>query len=134
MKLFFVYLFHLVYVWQQKNLGNTKHTALYASAALGILFGMNLMLISYLISFLCFNMVITFLRSYYIFTALALVLITVFGLLYKKRYEQLLTMASKQGKHINSKYNTMAIVFVVITILGHAFASYTLFNGIYFGK
>jgi len=134
MNLFFASLFQLLYVWQKKYFANEKHGAFYASAAIGILFGMNLMFMSYLVSFLYFDVVVTFLRSYYIFTALAIVLTTIFVLLFNKRYEKLLTKVSKQEKYIHAKYSTIAIVFIVITLLGYAFANYTLFNDIYFGK
>jgi len=134
MNLFFAYFFHLLYGWQKKYFGNEKHGALYASAAIGILLGMDLMFISYLFSFLFFDVVITFLRLYYIFTALAIVLTTMFALLYKKRYVSLLSKVLQQEKYIHSKYSTIAIVFIIITLLGYAFANYTLFNDIYFGQ
>ena len=134
MNLFFAHLFHLLYGWQKKYFENDKHGALYASAAIGILFGMNLMLISYLASFQFFDEVISFLRSYYIFTALAIVLTTIFVLLFNKRYEKLLTKVSKQKKHIHTKFSIIAIVYIVITVLGYAFANYSLFNDIYFGQ
>jgi hypothetical protein len=131
---FFAHLFHLLYAWQKKYFGNEKHGALYASAAIGILFGMNFMLISYLASFQFFDKVISFLRSYYIFTAFAIVLITIFVLLFNKRYEKLLVNVSKQKKHIHTKYSAIVFVYIVITILGYAFANYSLFNDIYFGQ
>ncbi|MFU8845128.1 MAG: hypothetical protein ACNA7V_15100, partial [Bacteroidales bacterium] len=91
MNLFFAYLFHLLYGWQKKYFGNKKHSALYASATMGIFFGMNLMFISYLFSFLFFDKIIHFLRSYYIFIALLIVLVTISSLLYKARYQSLLS-------------------------------------------
>jgi len=134
MNLFFAFLYQLLYDWQRKRIENEKKAALISSATLGILFGMNLMIISYLVSLLFFDMVITFLRSYYIYTALAIVFTTIFVMLFNKRYENLLIKASKQEKNIHAKYITNAIVFIVITLLGYIFVYFTLFNYIYFGK
>jgi hypothetical protein len=134
MNLFFAYLFHLLYGWQNKYFVNKKHAALYASAMMGIFFGMNLMFISYLFSFFFFDDVILFLRSYYIFIALLIVLITISAMLYKARYQSLLSLVLKIEKPIHSKYRILAFIYMGITVLGYALASYTLFDEVYFSQ
>ena len=131
MKIFFAYLFQMLFDWQKKQFGNENHGALYASAILGILFGMNIMFVSYLISFLFYDEVIFFLRSYYIFIALLMVVATIFVLFKQKQYRILLSKVLQHGQSIHNNYRAIVITYLVITIIGYIVASYNLFSDIY---
>lgn len=132
MNLFFAFLFQLLYVWQESFFEDEKRSTLYASATLGILLGMNLMFISYLISFLFFGVAIVFLKSYYVFTGIIIVVVTILVLLQKKRYKLLLSKVVQQDRRTFSRYRAIVIAYLVISVIGYIVASYILFNDIYF--
>lgn len=131
MKQFVAKLFGLLYTWQQKTVGRKQHTAIYASATLGMLLAMNLMFICFLVSFLYHELIISFLKSYYVLTSISIVVIVIAVLNFKDNYKILLDKAlQQQEKAIYSKVSVL--VYIVFTLVLFIVAGYSLYGEIYF--
>jgi hypothetical protein len=133
MKLFFANLFAVIYLFQNR-IGNKNKPEFYTALSIGILLVMNLMFISYMVSFLQFDLTILFLRNYYVFTGILMVLLTILVLLYNKKYQSLLRIVNHQDKSVADKNKLTNIAYIILTILSYALAQYSLFDAIYFGE
>lgn len=131
MKQFIAKLFGLLYTWQKKTVGRKQHAAIYASATLGILLAMNLMFICFFLSFLYYDLTISFLKSYYVLTSISIVLAVIAVLIFKDNYKILLDKAlHQQEKAIYSRARVLA--YIVFTVVLFILADYNLYGEIYF--
>jgi hypothetical protein len=133
MRIFIANLFSVIYHFQN-DIGNRNKPELYTSLSVGILIVLNLMVVFYLLSFIDFKLAILFLRKYYVFTSILIVLITISILLYDKKYKVLLSIANQQDKSVTGKYKMISILYIIVSVLGYALAQYALFDAIYFGE
>jgi hypothetical protein len=131
MKQFIAKLFSLLYTWQEKTVGRKQHTAIYASATLGMLLAMNLMFICFLVSFVYYDLIISFLKSYYVLTSISIVLIVIVVLNFKDNYKILLDKASHQQE--KASYSRASVLaYIVFTVVLFIVAGYSLHGEIYF--
>jgi len=131
MKQFIAKLYSLLYTWQEKTIARKQFTAFYASATLGMLLAMNLMFICFLVSFLYHDLIISFLKSYYVLTSISIVVIVIAVLNFKDNYKILLDKAlQQQEKAIYSKVSVL--VYIVFTLVLFIVVGYSLYGGIYF--
>jgi len=121
MKHFIANLFSVIYHFQN-SIGNKNKPELFTSISIGILFGLNLMVIFYLVSFIDFKLAITFLRNYYVFTSLLMVITTMACLLFKNKFQVLLDTVNQQDKLVLGKYKLISIAYIILTILSYALA------------
>jgi Na+-driven multidrug efflux pump len=132
MKQFTAKLFSLLYTWQEKTVGRKQHTAIYASATLGMLLAMNLMFICFLVSFLYHDLIISFLKSYYVLTSISIVLIVIVVLNFKDNYKILLDSVLQISREAYGSNRTSVLAYILVTVALFIVSAYFLYDEIYF--
>ncbi len=121
-------LYILLSNFQQKFSRNKRHSQFNTSVLIGFLLAMNVMVLSYLLSFIIKEQIVYFLRYYYIFLSLGIIIFTVALLKNKKTYIKM----KQLDPNLHPKTKGYCIFYIILSIISYAISTYMMFNDMYF--